>query len=86
MSQKYIQIYRVCPSASQNGKSVFKKDTVKFFLFAFFLQSTHQVGMKNVVKCYKDFFWLFQCSKNPLCGGLFLRSNTSEELEWKEKK
>ena len=35
---------------------------MKKFFFAFFFQSTHQVGMKNVVKCYKDFFGYF----NPL--------------------
>ena len=29
----------------------------------FFFQSTHQVGMKNVVKCYKDFFGYFNALK-----------------------
>ena len=28
-----------------------------------FFQSTHQVGMKNVVKCYKDFFGYFNALK-----------------------
>ena len=32
-------------------------------IFAFFFQSTHQVGMKNVVKCYKDFFGYFNALK-----------------------
>ena len=27
--------------------------------FFIFLQSTHQVDMKNIVKCYKHFFWYF---------------------------
>ena len=27
--------------------------------FLHFFPSTHQVGMKNVVKCYKDFFGYF---------------------------
>ena len=33
----------------------------KFFLI--FLQSIHQVDMKNVVKCYKDFFPYFKALK-----------------------
>ena len=33
------------------------------FFFCIFLQSTHQVGMKNVVKCYKEFFGHFNALK-----------------------
>ena len=31
--------------------------------FCIFFQSTHQVGVKNVVKCYKDFFGYFNALK-----------------------
>ena len=31
--------------------------------FCIFFQSTHQVGMKNIVKCYKDFFGYFNALK-----------------------
>ena len=31
--------------------------------FCIFFQSTHQVGMKNVVKCYKDVFGYFNALK-----------------------
>ena len=34
-----------------------KKATMIFFCI--FLQSPHQVDMKNIVKCYKDFFGYF---------------------------
>ena len=36
---------------------------MKNFFFAFFFQLTNQVGMKNVVKCYKDFFGYFNALK-----------------------
>ena len=36
---------------------------MNFFFFFIFFQSTHQVGMKNVVKCYKDFFGYFNALK-----------------------
>ena len=39
-----------------------KKNTVKKKICIFF-QSTHQVGMKNVVKRYKDFFGYFNALK-----------------------
>ena len=33
---------------------------VYFFWYTlYFFQSTHQVGMKNVVECYKEFFGYF---------------------------
>ena len=60
MSQKYFQIYLACPCASQNGLSGFKKKTiVKFFFFYIFLQSPHEVDMKNMVECQKEFFAYF---------------------------
>ena len=34
-----------------------KKSHCDFFLI--FLQSTHQVDLKNIVECYKDFFAYF---------------------------
>ena len=43
---------------SKRIKWILKKATVKkFFLHIF--QSTHQVGTKNVVECYKEFFGYF---------------------------
>jgi hypothetical protein len=36
-----------------------KKSHREFFFFCIFLQSTHQVGMKNVVEFYKEFFGYF---------------------------
>ena len=39
-----------------------KVDFKKAFFSKFFL-STHQVGMKNVVKCYKEFFGYFNALK-----------------------
>ena len=62
MSKKYFQIYWARSSATQNGKSGFKKKHRDFF-FCIFFQSTHQVGMKNFVKCYKDFFGYFNALK-----------------------
>ena len=44
---------------SKRIKWIKKKATMKKNFFAFFFQSTHQVGMKNVVKRYKDFFGYF---------------------------
>ena len=32
-----------------------------------FLESPHQLGMKDVVKSSKHFFWLFQYSRNSQC-------------------
>ena len=40
---------------------------MKKIFFCIFLQSTHQVGIKNVVKCYKDFFGYFNALKTH-CG------------------
>ena len=40
-----------------------KKATVKKKLFCILFQSTHQVDMKNGVKCYKDFFGYFNALK-----------------------
>ena len=40
-----------------------KKDHREKKNFCIFFQSTHQVGMKNVVKCYKDFFGYFNALK-----------------------
>ena len=46
-----------------------KKNTVKK-IFCIFLKSTHQVGMKNVVECKKEFFAYFNA--------LFTRGELSE--------
>ena len=41
-------------------KWILKKHREIFLLFfCIFLQSTHQVDMKNVVECWKDFFAYF---------------------------
>ena len=34
-------------------------------IFFICLESPYQLDMKNIVKCYKHFFLLFPCSKNP---------------------
>jgi hypothetical protein len=36
-----------------------KKKKREKIVFCIFFQSTHQVGMKNVVECYKEFFGYF---------------------------
>ena len=36
-----------------------KKRHREIFFFFIFLQSTHQVDMKNIVECQKDFFAYF---------------------------
>ena len=61
ISQKYFQIYPPYPCASQNGCFFLKSHGD--FLFCIFFQSTHQVGMKNIVKNYKDFFGFFNSLK-----------------------
>ena len=55
-----MQIYSACVHFKRD-KVDLKKNTVIFFQF---LQSPHQVNMKNVVECWKEFFRLFQCSRN----------------------
>ena len=62
MSKKYFQIYWARSSATQNGKSGFKKKHRDFF-FCIFFQSTHQVGMKNIVEHQKYFFAYFNALK-----------------------
>ena len=62
MSQKYFQIYPAYEHLKTDKVNLKKKATVKFF-FCLFFQSTHQIGMKNVVKCYKDFFGYFNALK-----------------------
>ena len=76
MSQNFFQIIWPVHVHLKTDKVDLKKATVKKKNCIFF-QSTHQVGMKNVVECYKDFFgyfntretysalqWLVQYSKN----------------------
>ena len=53
LSQKYFQIYRACQFASQNSGFI-KTNIVRIF-FCIFLQSTHQIYMKKVVECWKEF-------------------------------
>ena len=45
-------------------------------IFSIFFQSTHQVGMKNVVKCYKDFFGYFNALKTHGVGLVLIKINT----------
>ena len=63
MSQKYFQIFRskISDLRSENVDYLKSHREKKFFLI--FLQSIHQVDMKNVVKCYKDFFGYFNALK-----------------------
>ena len=64
MSQKYFQIVRPVHVHLKTDKvDLKKKATVKKKFFCIFFQSTHQVGIKNVVKCYKDFFGYFNALK-----------------------
>ena len=60
MSQKYFQIFRsqISDPKTENVDYL-KKPPWKFF-FLIFLQSIHQVDMKNVVKCAVDFFPYFE--------------------------
>ena len=47
---------------------VVQKATVKFQFLAYFCpESPHQVNMKNVVKWWKDFFVVFNHSRNIPC-------------------
>ena len=66
ISQKYFQIYLAVHVHFKTDKVDLKKTHCDNFFFAFF-QSPHQVDMKNVVKWQKDFFCLFQCSRNIGC-------------------
>ena len=59
MSQKYFQIYRGLSICISKRIKLIKKESHSDFFF----QSIHQVGMKNVVKCYKDFFGYFNTLK-----------------------
>ena len=53
MSQKYFQIYPACPWIKW-----IKKKPLENFLLHFF-QSFHQVDMKNVDECLREFFAYF---------------------------
>ena len=55
-----------------------KVDFKKAFFSKFFL-STHQVGMKNVVECYKDFFGYFNALKTH-CEVLLHKENKVREV------
>ena len=60
MSQKIFQIIRPVHVHLKTDKVDLKKRPPwKKIFFCIFFQSTHQVGMKNVLKCYKDFFGYF---------------------------
>ena len=63
ISQKYFQIYPAVHVHLKTDKADKKKSHREKFFFCIFFQSTHQVGMKNVVKCYKDFFGYFNALK-----------------------
>ena len=43
----------------KTDKVDFKKKTPLKYFFCIFFQSIHQVDMKNVVKCQKEFFAYF---------------------------
>ena len=58
MSQKYFQIIWPVHVHLKTDKVDLKEIHLEIFFFIFF-QSTHQVDMKNVVKCYKQSFGYF---------------------------
>ena len=47
-----------------------------------FLESPHQVGMKNVVKCWKDFLYYFT-TLETYCVKLLIDNIFTERLSWK---
>ena len=55
ISQEYFQIY---PAVHVHLKMDKKKDTMNFF-FCIFFQSPHQVGMKNIVECPREYIAYF---------------------------
>ena len=63
MSQNFFQIIRPVHVHLNTDKVDLKKSHQESFFFHFFFHSTHQVCMKNVVKCYKDFFGYFNALK-----------------------
>ena len=46
-----------------------RKSSISFI----FLESPHQVDLKNVVKSSKHFFWVFQYTRNSQCEVILLR-------------
>ena len=72
MSQNFFQIIQsVHVHLKMDKVDLKKKATVKKKKFCIFFQST-QVGMNNVVKCYKDFFGYFNALKTHSVMQLFL--------------
>ena len=48
--------------------------------FCKFFQSTYQVGMKNVVGCYKEFFGYFNALETNGAGGWKWQTNTDSKF------
>ena len=63
MSQIFFQIIRPVHVHLKTDKVDLKKGHREKKNFCIFFQSTHEVGMKNIVKCYKDFFGYFNALK-----------------------
>ena len=50
---------------------VSSKSHCEISISCIFLQSPHQVEMRNIVKCFKGFFLAFQYSRNIPCRNVF---------------
>ena len=59
ISQKYFQIYPAIHVHLKMDKVDLKKNTGEKFCFCIFFQSPHQVDMKNVVECPREFIAYF---------------------------
>ena len=55
---------------SKRIKWIKKKATMKNFFFAFFFQSPHQVDMKNVVECPREFIAYFNALETTCADAL----------------
>ena len=69
MSRKKFQIIRPVHVHLETDKVDLKKRPPWKKKFCIFFQSTHPVGMKNDVKCYKDFLSYFNALKTHSEGG-----------------
>ena len=59
ISQNYFQIYPALHVHLKTDKVDQKKSHREKFFFAFFFQSPHQVGMKNIVECPREYIAYF---------------------------
>ena len=66
ISQKYFQIYPPVHVHLKTDKVDLKKKATAKNKFLHFFQSSHQVDMKNVVKCPREFFAYFNALETVL--------------------